>query len=159
MNTKKFSEAGMTLLELMIVIAIIGILASVAMPSWNSQVVKARRADAANSLFQAQVLQAQYFAENASYGWLGAAGFPTTKVNGTGYPSLDSYYSVNMLSASAMPGWPASGYVVTASPWPSSSQEADSDCSASSMKFCVTQDGPVYGTFAGESCAPKACWD
>ena len=43
---------GMTLLELLIVIAIVGILAAVALPSFNDQVVKARRADARNSLFR-----------------------------------------------------------------------------------------------------------
>ena len=48
MNNKK--SRGMTLVELLIVVVIVAILASVALPSWNSQVQQARRADARNTL-------------------------------------------------------------------------------------------------------------
>ena len=65
MNNKK--NRGMTLVELLIVVAIVAILASVALPSWNSQVQKARRADARNTLMFVQVEQEKYRADNGSY--------------------------------------------------------------------------------------------
>ena len=51
---------GMTLVELMVVVAIVAILASVALPAWNSQVQKARRADARNTLMLVKVEQEKY---------------------------------------------------------------------------------------------------
>ena len=57
----------MTLVELLIVVAIVAILASVALPSWNSQVQKARRADARNTLTFVQVEQEKYRADTGSY--------------------------------------------------------------------------------------------
>ena len=55
MNNKK--NRGMTLVELLIVVAIVAVLASVVLPTWNSQVQKARRADARNTLMFVQVEQ------------------------------------------------------------------------------------------------------
>ena len=43
---KNKKNGGMTLVELLIVVAIVGNLASIALHSWNSQVQKVRRADA-----------------------------------------------------------------------------------------------------------------
>jgi type IV pilus assembly protein PilE len=50
MNRKK--TTGFTLIELMVVIAIIGILASIAYPSYTDKIQKSRRADAKGVLMQ-----------------------------------------------------------------------------------------------------------
>ena len=94
MNNKK--NRGMTLVELLIVVAIVAILASVALPSWNSQVQKARRADARNTLMFVQVEQEKYRADNGSYASsMSALGLST--YNST---SRD-YYNVSIVSSSA----------------------------------------------------------
>ncbi|MCK5829679.1 MAG: type IV pilin protein [Methylococcales bacterium] len=58
---------GFTLIELMIVVAIVGILASVAYPSYQESVLKSRRSDAKGALLGLVNAMERHFTENNSY--------------------------------------------------------------------------------------------
>lgn len=58
---------GFTLVELIVTVAIIGILASIAIPSYFSQVAKSRRADAQQFMMKMDVRQKQLLIEQRAY--------------------------------------------------------------------------------------------
>jgi type IV pilus assembly protein PilE len=60
-------QKAFTLVELLIVIAIIGILASIAIPSYQKSVSKSRRADAKGALLGFANAMERHFTENNSY--------------------------------------------------------------------------------------------
>ena len=66
-KTKHARLAGFTLVELMIVVAIIGILASIAYPSYRGFVVRSDRAEALSELIRLANLQEQFFVDNRQY--------------------------------------------------------------------------------------------
>ena len=64
---KMKSEKGMTLIELMAVVIIVGILAAVAIPMYTGYMVRARRAHAKTSLEQLRASQEMFRAERGRY--------------------------------------------------------------------------------------------
>ncbi|PCJ45427.1 MAG: pilus assembly protein PilE [Moraxellaceae bacterium] len=68
------NNSGMTLIELMIVVAIIGILAAVAFPSYSESVRQANRGDAQSGLMQLAQAMERFYGVNYTYVGTGASG-------------------------------------------------------------------------------------
>ncbi|MEE8429202.1 MAG: type IV pilin protein [Gammaproteobacteria bacterium] len=82
---------GFSLVELMITLAIVAIVASIALPTYQDQIRKSRRADGTTLLTEIRDLQERFFMENNTY---------TTALSGLGYTgsvkSDEEYYQVQV---------------------------------------------------------------
>jgi type IV pilus assembly protein PilE len=131
MNTAKAIQKGFTLIELMITVAIIGILAGVAMPAYTDYVIRGKLQEGTSTLAAARVRLEQYYQDNRTY--IGAAicttgGFswPAATANFTytcTAPTATTYtiqatgvgfvYTIdqanNKVTVTAKSGWGASG--------------------------------------------------
>ena len=106
------SVRGFTLIELMICVAIVGVLSSIAYPAFSSTIASTRRSDALLALMKVQLLQERFRSEHPSYGDLSQLGL--------GSASPSRHYDIAVLSPSA------DGYVVHASAI--GSQQQDTRC-------------------------------
>lgn len=104
-------SSGFTLIELMITVAIIGILAGIAYPAYTEYVIRAKRSDAKTALLQVQLAQEKWRANHTSYGTLANIGLAAT--------SPDGHYTI------AVSGNTATAYTATATPL---SPFADAKC-------------------------------
>ena len=60
-------QRGVTLLELMIVVVVIGILVAIGYPSYTKQVQRTKRAECAGGLVQLANAMERYFSQNNTY--------------------------------------------------------------------------------------------
>lgn len=91
-QSNRQQDKGFTLIELMIVIAIIGILAAIAIPNYRSYVMKSRRAAAQTEMMTIANKEQEYFLNTKTY-----ANKATIVTAGYSYPSnLTNYYSYDV---------------------------------------------------------------
>lgn len=99
------SQAGFSLVELMVVVAIIGILASLAIPSVGKYMAKARQSEAKTQLSSLYTAEKAFYAEYAAYHTMfGAIGYS---------PEGKLRYVVGFAGAGAPDAGPTNGYNAT----------------------------------------------
>lgn len=138
----KKQHPGFTLIELMIVVAIVGLLAAIAYPSYMDSVRKGRRAEAITALYQIQLAQEKWRANHDSYTTtLSNLGFSTANIPSSG----TAYYQIAVSAASG------TGFTATATAQSAGGQNNDTAGGVSCTPLTINQNGPVLTTQA-------ACW-
>ncbi|MBL4584650.1 MAG: type IV pilin protein [Pseudomonadales bacterium] len=130
------SIAGFTLIELMIVVAITAVLASVAYPAYQDSIQKSRRSDAKIALVQAAASEERWFSSNNTY--------TSSATNVGGISSPEGFYGITVTAATL-----TYSIVATAT----GSQLDDTTC----RTFTLTQTGAK--TSANDTpAATTTCW-
>lgn len=149
----KQRQLGFTLIELMITIAIIGILASVAYPSYQNSILKSHRADAKGALLELANYMERHATEIGCYLDAGADGlcgtdddtipvlpFVTSPKTGT------AYYDLVLFPVDA------SSFTLSANPIASSSQVNDDCGSLTLTNTGVKNIVPINGGITVADC-------
>ena len=122
----KKAERGFTLIEILVVLAILGILVMIAAPTYQDSVRKSRRSDGMQDLMELSARQERFYAQNSTY---------TTDVNTAAGLNLgrttssEGHYT--LAAAAGGTGSIATSYVLTATPV--GAQADDAGCLVLSM--------------------------
>ncbi|ELX09164.1 putative fimbrial protein [Janthinobacterium sp. HH01] len=128
------AQKGFTLIEIMVSVAIVGILMAVAIPAYSDYVIRGRLSEAFTGLGGAQPAAEQFWSNNRTYiGFNGASNFPSNTANftyalsaatassytltATGIGKMNGFvYTIDQNGTHATTGSPT-GWGVSASCW------------------------------------------
>lgn len=133
-------QKGFTLMELMIVVAIVAMLASLAMPAYNDYVIRGKLVEATSTLSDARIKMEQYFQDHRTYN---PAGDGTTCPPAIPDSTANFKYSCSGLSAG--------GYTITAT-------GINSSLSVFSYTINEANTRRTTGLKADWGTAPMECW-
>lgn len=143
---------GFTLVEMMIVVAILGIVAAIAYPSYKEQVHKSNRADAKVALNDAaQQLQRCFTAYNTYKPDIGKCSSVDQLVDAAGVDSKERLYVVKLVNDAT---YTSTTYTLQAIPVADKKQSTDSSCA----KMELDQTGTQAAYDKGNADTTDTCW-
>jgi type IV pilus assembly protein PilE len=139
----KSKSIGFTLIEVMIVVAIVGILVAIAYPSYREQVLEGRRSEARSALLQLAQAQERFYTANGTY----ATGVEdsdgdsdaSNDVNGVSRTTENGYYTLSTTGGAT--------FTATATPVVG----GDTDCTSLSINS--------LGQRTGAGADSSQCWN
>jgi type IV pilus assembly protein PilE len=144
--------SGFTLVELMIVVTIVSILATMAISGYISSVRKSRRTEARTALLDLASREERFMSTNSIYsntpsdlGYTGA--LPIVIGNG--------YYRVNIPAPGAATATTPATFTMTATPVAGKGQDKDALC----QSFTVDNTGKQSATNSGGTDSTSVCWN
>jgi type IV pilus assembly protein PilE len=148
-RTRRTKQHGVTLIELLMALVIVAVLAAVAIPSYRSHQIRARRSEATAALLQLQAAQAKFYLQNNRYTAAISAPVPTgLGLTGRSEHGLyDITVALNTTPAQAAD----QSYTATATPVAAAGQSADKQCTS----FTLTDIGRRGAT---GSAGADSCW-
>ncbi len=146
----KATQRGMTLIELVVVIMIVGILAAVAIPSYRQYVMRSQRADAKDALLALATQQEKHYLQCNAYATIidAATDCAAGELQGTDV-SKNGWYELELDSDDT-----ATEFVATATAINGENQWQDTDC----RTFTVDQAGVRTAADDGGTDNTAECW-
>ncbi len=147
--------AGFTLIELMITLAIIGILAAVALPSYSSYIARANRADARTQLLQVAQFMQRFYSANDRYDQdrAGTAVFSLVPANLLHSPAdTTALYDLTIPTATLT----ATSFEIRMNPV-STGKMASDECGSFTLTS-VGVRGVLVGSTVGSTALRDKCW-
>lgn len=143
-------SSGFTLIELMIVVAIVALLAAIAVPAYKEHVTRTRRSDAETALLDLSARMERYFAENNTYATATiAAGSGATDVLNSA-TSYSSWYTISITAQTA------SAYTLQATPV---GVQGTQDTQCQSLTYdSLGQKGVANGPAGAPTWTAAQCW-
>ncbi|WP_286509649.1 type IV pilin protein [Variovorax davisae] len=143
-------SAGFTLIEVMIVVAIIGILAAVAVPAYNDYIRRGQVQEAFSFLSDYRTKLEQYYQDNRNYGTSAAcAADPTANTWNTFAPSSAKYFSFGCATNTDAGDTTQQSYTVTAT---------GNAGAAVGFVYTINQNGDRATTTFKGSAVTATCW-
>ena len=157
---KKNKQFGFTLMELMITVAIVGILSSIAVPSYTKYVTKSKRTEAKTEILRMAQLQESHYIQNLTYA--------KSHSDGLGFPAGTLYSESELYSITAVgqpttcqgtSANPCTGYEIRAIPNPDKAQAKDKECTGFSILHTGKKGAASTGvTSYDDADNIKECW-
>jgi type IV pilus assembly protein PilE len=143
--------AGFTLIELMITVAIVGILAAVAMPSYKSYIRRGQQPEAFNALSDYRTKMEQYYQDNRNYGSAASkcADAPTASSWNT-FPTTLKYFTYTCAADTASGDTAQQSYAITAT--------GNAGTQVAGDKYTIDQNGNRATTVFKGGSVTAACW-
>jgi len=135
-------------MELLVTVAIVGILTAVAVPSYRQYTLRAKRTDATTALLRLAAMQERFYIQNNTYA--SADLMDDAPPAGLGIAGTErGYYALDIQSNDL-----TTGYTATATVDAGGEQADDSDCAT----FSVTAQGLRSATDSGGADNTDRCW-